>query len=383
MSLVRETVARFRDLFRGCDCKIGVGIAAALIYHLWNISLFLMSASIVGGRRRRHVPSQATALQRSVARGLSVRQFIAIRDMLITKGHLFHGHDYETSNNQIHDADNEALDSAVYKKLRIGCELPEEIESCIPFQWRNQETLAGFVERVYEPSPESGSVQPIDINNVRAKVLRKRASIKIRPTDILSGHLYLHIGKRFKILYPFSDRGFLEESLSGLCISNQAPTHSTTEALGRGCLPPLLMMETLATLNLLFPSVNDPRSHRFSKRWVHRHAPEEHRKSLLEPSRQWSTLGYDDPPKRLRELYQRYPYWAPQLSLLLEEVREPTPVNWWGTHVKRNLSEANMYKCAVAALIVAAISGTLATVLAAVQVWISYCDWEKDGKPRC
>ncbi|KAF4930372.1 hypothetical protein CGCVW01_v001011 [Colletotrichum viniferum] len=277
----------------------------------------------------------------------------------------------------------EALDSAVYKELRIGCELPEEVESCIPFQWRNQETLAEFVERVYKPSPESGSVQPIEINNVRAKVLRKRASIKIRSTNILSDHLYLHIGKRFKVLYIFSDRGFLEESLSSLSVSNQTPTHSTTEALSRGYLPPLLIMETLATLNLLFPSVNDPRSHRFSKRWVHRHAPEEHRKSLLEPSRQWSTLGYDDPPKRIRELYQRYPYWAPQLSQLLEEVIDPAPVNWWGTHVKRNLSEANMYKCAVAALMVAATSGTLATVLAAVQVWISYCDWKKDGKPRC
>lgn len=127
----------------------------------------------------------------------------------------------------------EALDSAVYKKLRIGCELPEEVESCIPFQWRNQETLAEFVERVYKPSPESGSVQPIDINNVRAKVLRKRASIKIRSTNILSDHLYLHIGKRFKILYLFPDRGFLEDSLSGLSVSNQTPTHSPTEALSR------------------------------------------------------------------------------------------------------------------------------------------------------
>lgn len=141
----------------------------------------------------------------------------------------------------------------------------------------------------------------------------------------------------------------------------------------RGCLPPGLMRETLRTLTLLFPLVNDSGSRKFLKRWIHQHELDER---LLEPYPVYDKTS----PRRLRELYQQYPFWAPQLSQLLEEVNDPTPVTRWERYAKRKRSQAHMYKCAVAALILAAVSGTLATLLAVVQVWISYEAWQDEKK---
>lgn len=123
----------------------------------------------------------------------------------------------------VHEHQNETsaalLESAVRTKLRTECR--ETISgTCNLFKWIEEETLEEFVNRVYKHSPESSSSQPININDARAKVLVKHARIEIQSTDKLSDHLYLYFGRGFKILYVFSDRGFLEDSLDSLVRPN-------------------------------------------------------------------------------------------------------------------------------------------------------------------
>ncbi|KAL2880802.1 hypothetical protein SGCOL_003829 [Colletotrichum sp. CLE4] len=153
---------------------------------------------------------------------------------------------------------------------------------------------------------------------------------------------------------------------------------NTEEAIALGCLPAKLIEETIRTYNLLFPPIGSAKSKKLLRDWVKRERLDE---SLLSPS---FDNCKNEPPKTLYDLYEDFPYWAPQLARLLEEVDDPTPTTRWERYAERRKSHRHTYKCAIAALVVAAVSGTLATLLAAVQVWISYCDWDKnDHKALC
>lgn len=158
-----------------------------------------------------------------------------------------------------------------------------------------------------------------------------------------------------------------------------AVNDESSQDVSRGCLPPQLVIETLKTFVLLFPllQVGNDQSQRMLRKWVEN---EDLDKTLVDRHHVLAKLfaGGQPDPEDTRALLQQYPYWGAQLARLLREVDEPTAVTWLERHAERRRSPRHMYKCAMAALIVTAVFGMLATVLAAVQVWISYCAWVED-----
>ncbi|KAI3537020.1 hypothetical protein CABS01_05074 [Colletotrichum abscissum] len=273
------------------------------------------------------------------------------------------------------------LDCAVRTMLMTECELEgtAAIGSGNVLRWVESETLTDYLGRIY---PQSTSMDVpkdlIDLKNLRCHILARDAGIKIQQTEKLSDHLYLRHSPGNKILLVFSHRAFLKHSREILSVTRQDLSHSTDEALALGCLPAKLIDETLRSYNLLFPPIGNAKSRKLLREWVKRERLDE---SLLNPSFDHSK---QDPPRTLHDLYEDFPYWAPQLARLLEEVDDPTPTTRWERYAERRKSHRHTYKCAIAALVVAAVSGTLATLLAAVQVWISYCDWDKNtNKTLC
>ncbi|KXH38120.1 hypothetical protein CNYM01_12111 [Colletotrichum nymphaeae SA-01] len=258
-----------------------------------------------------------------------------------------------------------SVECAVRMMLMTECETEGTIAigSRNVYRWGGSETLVDYLSRIYTQSTSSNVYKdPIDLKKLRCHVLTR--DTVCRP--------------RTKVLLVFSHKAFLEHSLEIVKVNRPDLSHTAHEALALGCLPPKLIDETLRTYNLLFPLIGSTESQKLWKGWVKR---ENLDPSLLKASTGLSKKGT---PRTLHDLYEDFPYWAPQLARLLEEVDDPTPTTRWEKYAERRKSHRHTYKCAIAALVVAAVSGTLATLLAAVQVWISYCDWEKNtNKTLC
>ncbi|KXH39143.1 hypothetical protein CSAL01_03174 [Colletotrichum salicis] len=225
-----------------------------------------------------------------------------------------------------------SLDCAVRTMLMTECvsEGTAAIGSGNDHWWAGTETLVDYLVQTYPQSTSTDVPKDlIDLKTLRCHVLARDAGIKIQQTEKLSDHLYLRHSPGTKVLLVFSHRAFLEHSRKRLEATHQDLSHSVDEALA-----------------LLLTRFD------YSKK---------------------------DLPGSLHDLYEDSPHWASQLSRLLKEVNDPTPTTRWERYAERRKSHRHTYKCAIAALIVAAVSRTLATLLAAVQVWISYCDWDKNA----
>jgi len=137
--------------------------------------------------------------------------------------------------------------------------------------------------------------------------------------------------------------------------------------------------ETLATLEIVFPPVGDARSQCILAREVTRRGLDP---ALLQSLR-FHPSDHDSPsdarkPTDFCGLYQRFPFWAARLHDLWAEADDPAPVSYIGRLTERKKSPRFMYWCGVMAVAVAILFGVVATILAALQVWISYCSWLDD-----
>ncbi|KAK1490172.1 hypothetical protein CTAM01_10841 [Colletotrichum tamarilloi] len=276
------------------------------------------------------------------------------------------------------------LDCTVRLMFMTACQVESTaLGSYYTHEWKEDQSLVAFLGRVYRQVFAGGvPEQPISTTNLSAHILSKKAGIEIRSADTMSDHLCLIQGVGYKTLLVFNHRTFLEHSIEALKADRKDLSHSFSEAVSLGCLHPKLLEETLRTLDLLFPTFNDRRSRRILEKWVQR---ENLDPAILEPCDHLLDISTKcETPEDLHALYTEYPHWAPRLACLLKEVDDPTPTTRWERYADERKSPRHMYKCALAAFIVAAIFGILATVLAAVQVWISYCDWVNDPeRPLC
>jgi hypothetical protein len=84
-----------------------------------------------------------------------------------------------------------------------------------------------------------------------------------------------------------------------------------------------------------------------------------------------------------RQLFDEYSYWAPRLCLILKEVDNPTPLSWFGKWADRRKGARHTFSLTYLGIVIAVLFGMAATCLAAVSVWISYCDWQGDISWAC
>jgi hypothetical protein len=83
-------------------------------------------------------------------------------------------------------------------------------------------------------------------------------------------------------------------------------------------------------------------------------------------------------PGDVRRLYQKFPYWGDRIYCLWLDADDPAPVSklgWWSEGKK---SPRFVYWAGVIALSIAVFFGVVASVLSAVQVWLTYCAWKND-----
>lgn len=159
---------------------------------------------------------------------------------------------------------------------------------------------------------------------------------------------------------------------------------SVAEAFCRGCLPPSLMKETLMTLHVLFPSA-DKRSRLLLGKEVNHHSLDPSLLKSPPPDNSYHETQLDALlPRSVPALYQRFPYWGERLYDLWMETEDPTPITTVGKWSDSKKSGRYIYWAGFLALVIAVLFGIAATVLAALQVWISWCSWVDDQSwPGC
>jgi hypothetical protein len=74
-------------------------------------------------------------------------------------------------------------------------------------------------------------------------------------------------------------------------------------------------------------------------------------------------------------LSERFPHWGKRLYFLWLEADNPAPVTMAGRWSDSRKSPRFTYWAGVIALSIAIVFGVFATILSALQVWISYCAW--------
>ncbi|KAI3327594.1 hypothetical protein HD806DRAFT_327919 [Xylariaceae sp. AK1471] len=277
-----------------------------------------------------------------------------------------------------------SLDLALRCMFLTACSSPGSLTlgggSIFRPRWKESESLESYLNRVFPISrAPNQDLAVFRQGKLSASYLRSFASIQIKWTDSLSDHLILLKGEGWKSLYIFRHLGFLNVSLNVLSADDEDMAHTALEALRLGCLPPNLLKETLLTLDILFPIIGDSASRAILEKEVQKNQLDKY----------FLDRFYQDPrdherpadaldPSNVRLLYEKYPYWADRLFDLWKEADDPTPttrIERW-TEARRN--PRFTYWCTVVSIMIAISFGALATALAAVQVWISWCSWLDD-----
>lgn len=143
----------------------------------------------------------------------------------------------------------------------------------------------------------------------------------------------------------------------------------------RGSPPPALLIETLSTYDLLFSNSSE------TLRTILKEAIKED--SAFGSAFSTFSLPHDGPrdartPDTIGLLYKRFPHWGGRLEDLWKEVDDPTPVTRIERFSEKRKSPRWTTWWVLLGLVFAILFGITATVLGAMQVWISWCSWMDD-----
>ncbi|KAI0554385.1 hypothetical protein F4679DRAFT_525901 [Xylaria curta] len=268
-------------------------------------------------------------------------------------------------------------------------------------QWENLETLENFIEKAFPQVRADSDITPIKPSKLRAMYFETHANIQLQWTEHLYDHLQLLTSENSKFFKVFqlpcmleaalevlkhseinsiaqrpeasanNDKEHEQDKMKGNCDENTGVTYSHDFLFG-----------TLMTLQLLFPARDRKKLKGKPIRkatWVpglfhfmlNRQKLDSHLSSTFVPEGK-----YQRPLTNRRELYERYPHWGLRLHMLLEEVEDPTPLSWMGRWSERRKAARYSFWVTFAAFVIAMVFGLVATILGAVQVWISYCQWQ-------
>ncbi|KAI0141977.1 hypothetical protein BJ166DRAFT_629804 [Pestalotiopsis sp. NC0098] len=246
--------------------------------------------------------------------------------------------------------------------------------------WKESESLIKYLSRVFPISqPPQQDLLAFNADKLRASYLQAYASIQIEWTNYLSDHLVLLRGDTFKKLYIFRHPGFIKVSLERLAADEEESPQTLIDAVKLGCLSPALLKETLLTFDLVFPVVGDRASRTILEKEVRDHGLDPYLLvHFYQDSRDHECPRDAIEPRDIKSLYEKYPYWADRLYDLWREADDPTPITTIERWSEARRNPRFTYWCAVVSIILAFTFGMISTGLAAVQVWIAWCDWIGD-----
>ncbi|KAK8071175.1 hypothetical protein PG997_011378 [Apiospora hydei] len=251
-------------------------------------------------------------------------------------------------------------------------------------RWKSEESIAALVDHVFPqrlPSEIAQDSQRIKMQKSSLGYVTQYIQVEIQWTDYLSDQLLMSTGANWKRLYVFRHPAFVRAALRHL---EGKGAVTELQALSQGCLPPKLLKETLGTLHILFP-LADKRSRTLLEKDVNYYGLDPSLLEPLPPDHSYHETQRDALlPRSVSALYQRFPYWGERLYDLWIEAEDPTPITTVGKWSDSKKSGRYVYWAGFVALVIAILFGVAATVLAALQVWISWCGWVDDpSRPGC
>ncbi|KAH7222965.1 hypothetical protein BKA60DRAFT_564048 [Fusarium oxysporum] len=254
--------------------------------------------------------------------------------------------------------------------------------------WGESQSLTSFIKETfpkhaYNDEPHT----PFMASRLRARYLEDHADVQLEWTHHLPDHLVLNIGSQTKTLRVFDLVSLLEMTYE---VMKDEPWETSVEdSLKRGCYTPTFLYETLQTIRLLFPPQDQQwldRKIEFNSRWYRWRGNDvrlvDRRISAPLKCHHGETV-YERPLTTRRELFERYPHWAIRLHSLYAESEDPAPVSRPGRWAQRRRSPRHAFWLTFVALVAAALFGIVATIIGAVQVWISWCQWKGQGSSIC
>ncbi|CZR41603.1 uncharacterized protein FPRO_11192 [Fusarium proliferatum ET1] len=254
--------------------------------------------------------------------------------------------------------------------------------------WGESQSLTSFLKETfpkhaYDDEPHT----PFMVSRLRARYLEDHADVQLEWTHHLPDHLMLNIGSQTKTLRVFDLVSLLEITYE--VMKNEPWDTSVEDSLKRGCCTPAFLYETLQTIRLLFPPQDQQwldRKIDFNSRWCRWRGNDvrlvDRRISAPLKCHHGETV-YERPLTTRRELFERYPHWAVRLHSLYAESEDPAPVSRPGRWAQRKRSPRHTFWLTFIALVAAALFGIVATIIGAVQVWISWCQWKGQGSSIC
>ncbi|KAK0707381.1 hypothetical protein B0H67DRAFT_494348 [Lasiosphaeris hirsuta] len=232
-----------------------------------------------------------------------------------------------------------------------------------PVSWPPDKSLLAAVSDAFptqnHPSLQDGDAYARVIrSNLTALNLKRVAGLRIEATTNLHDHLKLN--QVDGTVQVFHCVNFLREHLL-----SARPISTETEP--PPCLPRLLALETLHTIQLLFPQ--EERSQALLRNLVSKHGFD--RDCLTFGMAPYEQAGGDE-----RRQAQRFPVWGSRLMDLYDEIENPKPRSPFDTWVERRSKSRHVMLATVAGVMTAVVLGLLGLCVSIFQAWIAWQDWK-------
>ncbi|GAB1316933.1 RanBP2-type domain-containing protein [Madurella fahalii] len=241
----------------------------------------------------------------------------------------------------------------------------EGMGSSAPAIWPSTKCLQDsmidlFSSRIH-PSLQPGDPQEAHIKtSLTADNLRKIARLRIEGTDNLLDHLKLDASGSVQV---FHHTTFLKEHL--LATKARESDGPEKSSLSPPCLPRELALETLYTLQLLFPPGG--KSQATLRNLVS--------KQGFDPDcLRFGTALFEFPHEKKRALC--FPVWGTRLMDLYDEIENPKPRSTLDAWLERRSKSRHIMLVTMIGVLVAVLLGVLGLCVSIFQTWIAWQEWK-------
>lgn len=234
------------------------------------------------------------------------------------------------------------------------------------FKWRDDWKLSEITTKAFPSGPALNTADPKDAQrelNPRAEfsaanLKKKIAGLRFETTDDLRCHL--RFDKETRILQVFQGTAVMKQVLL-----------ATLPGSGNYCfVPRALAVEVCDTIyNLLFFR-NDEAAQRILEGLERNHGFDSDLYYFDSASHQLDTERDDT-----------YPYFGHRLNVLLKEMQDPSPANWFERLFETGEKSAGrrMLMLTVMGVFVTAVSSVLNLIVASYQAYVGYRQWQSQG----
>jgi len=239
----------------------------------------------------------------------------------------------------------------------------------LPGAWRENDTLQtlmddSFPTHIHPSLQDADAHAPLIKANLTAINLKRIANLKIEGTDNLQDHLKLN--QSTGVVEVFHHTGFLKEHL----LATKEPTPTTTTNPGPSLLPRELALETLCTLQTIFPP--DVASQALLRNLVS--------KGGFDPD----CLRFGTAPFELcsseKQRALRFPIWGTRLMDLYDEIENPKPRGRMDAWLERRSKSRHIMLATVVGVLTAVLLGLFGLCLSVFQTWIAWRQWKDGGR---